>query len=81
MLRSRQILRRPDFASGRKRVEAMQVIRGLTQGQALRAALYQLYGQNMKNSERLLLMSSNRSEGYDFIFQNQYSFFILRLIN
>jgi hypothetical protein len=75
VLRSRQILRRPDFASGRKRVEAMQVIRVLTQGQALRVALHQLYGQNIKNSERLLHMPSNRSEGYDFIFQNQFPFF------
>jgi hypothetical protein len=37
MLRSRQILRMPGFASGRKRVGAIQVIRSLAQGQALRA--------------------------------------------
>jgi hypothetical protein len=67
-------LRQPDFAPSRKRVEAMQVIRGLTQGQALRVALHQLYGQNIKTSERLLDMSSNRSEEYDFIFQNQFPF-------
>jgi hypothetical protein len=54
--------------------EATQVICGLTQGQALRVAQRQLHRQNMKNSEGLLHMPSNPSEGYDFIFQNQSSF-------